>query len=158
MRRSLARSFDCAAVLGRVQDDANGVAGSAEPPPVASQSWTRPARGGCGALPSRAVRERRENEHDAQDLRAVVGGIERHDPDLARLLRRAASSVTLNVAEGSSSQGRNRKARYYNALGSAKELRACLDVAVAAGYLEVLDDALVDENERVIATLIRLVI
>ena len=91
-------------------------------------------------------------------LRGVVGGIERHDPDLARQLRRAASSVTLNVAEGSSSQGRNRKARYYNALGSAKELRACLHVAVAAGYLERLDDALVDENERVIATLIRLIV
>jgi four helix bundle protein len=91
-------------------------------------------------------------------LRVVLGAIERHDADLAKQLRRAASSVTLNVAEGSSSQGRNRKARYYNALGSAKELRACLHVAVAAGYLEVLDDALVDENERVIATLIRLVI
>jgi len=89
-------------------------------------------------------------------LRGVLGAIERHDPDLARQLRRAASSVTLNVAEGSSSQGRNRKARY-NALGSAKELRACLHVAVAAGYLERLDDALVDENERVIATLIRLI-
>jgi hypothetical protein len=31
-------------------------------------------------------------------------------------------------------------------------------VALAAGYLETLDDALVDENERVIATLIRLVV
>jgi hypothetical protein len=68
MRRSLARSFDCAAVLGRVQDDAKGVAGSAKPPPVAAQSWTRPPRGGLGALPSRAVRDRRENESNAQDL------------------------------------------------------------------------------------------
>ena len=32
-------------------------------------------------------------------LRTVLGAIERHDPDLARQLRRAASSVTLNVAE-----------------------------------------------------------
>jgi hypothetical protein len=31
-------------------------------------------------------------------------------------------------------------------------------VAVAAGYIEVLDATLVDENERVIATLVRLII
>ncbi len=82
----------------------------------------------------------------------------RRDPDLARQLRRAASSVVLNIAEGSSSQGKNRNARYYNALGSAKEVRACLEVAIAFGYIESVDEALVDELERIIATLINLIV
>ena len=88
----------------------------------------------------------------------VVDCIARHDPDLAKQMRRASSSVTLNIAEGSSSQGRNRKARYFNALGSAKEVRACMHVALAAGYIKSIDNALVDENERVIATLVRLTV
>jgi len=90
--------------------------------------------------------------------RPVIDAIARHDPDLARQMRRASSSVTLNIAEGSSSQGRNRKARYFNALGSAKETRACLHVALAAGYIDAVDDTLIDENERVIATLVRLTV
>ena len=77
---------------------------------------------------------------------------------LARQLRRAASSVTLNLAEGSGSQGRNRNARYFNALGSAREVRACIHVALAWSYVETVDAQLLDELERVIATLIRLVI
>jgi len=91
-------------------------------------------------------------------LRGVLDGIERRDPDLCRQLRRAATSVTLNLAEGSSSQGRNRNARYYNALGSAKEVRACLHVALAFGYVDAVDDALTDEVERIIATLINLIV
>jgi 23S rRNA-intervening sequence protein len=53
--------------------------------------------------------------------------------------------VSLNLAEGSSSQGRHRNARYDNALGSAKEVRACLHVALAFGYVERVDDVLADE-------------
>jgi len=74
----------------------------------------------------------------------VVDAIARHDPDLAKQMRRASSSVTLNIAEGSSSQGRNRKARYFNALGSAKEVRACMHVALAAGYIKSIDNAHAD--------------
>ena len=91
-------------------------------------------------------------------LAPIVTAIERHDSDLARQLRRAASSGTLNLAEGTGSQGRNRNARYFNALGSAREVRACLHIALAWSYIEEVDAGLLDEIERVIATLIRLIV
>ena len=69
-------------------------------------------------------------------LRPTVGAIETCDRDLAKQMRRAGSSVVLNIAEGSGSSGGTRRERYRNALGSAKELRACLDTARAWGYVE----------------------
>jgi four helix bundle protein len=70
------------------------------------------------------------------ELRTVIVQIERRDADLARQLKRAASSIALNMAEGSGSRGGIRTARYRTALGSARETRACLDVAHAFGYCE----------------------
>ena len=86
-------------------------------------------------------------------LRPLVAAIERHDRDLARQLRRAASSVALNVQEGSGSHGGTRRERYRNALGSARETGACLDVALALGYLEEVDATLLDALDKVRATL-----
>jgi four helix bundle protein len=57
------------------------------------------------------------------------------DADLARQMKRASMSVPLNIAEGQYSQGGNRVARFYNAMGSARETKACLDACVAAEYL-----------------------
>ena len=73
-------------------------------------------------------------------MRGVVVEIEKHDADLARQLRRASSSVTLNIAEGSGSCGGVRRARYRTALGSARETRACLETAEAMGYLRGVDE------------------
>src|SRR5580704_7663813 len=88
-------------------------------------------------------------------MRAVVTAVERRDSDLARQLRRAASSVVLNVAEGSGSFGRVRTVRYRTALGSARETLACLRVAEAFGYVEAVPDAVHDRMNRVIGTLVR---
>ncbi len=88
-------------------------------------------------------------------LRPVVTQIEAHDRDLARQLRRAASSVVLNISEGSGSRGGTRRERYHNALGSARETAACLDVAAALGYVEKVDAGLLDRLDRVRATLVR---
>jgi four helix bundle protein len=86
-------------------------------------------------------------------LRPVVAAIEMHDRDLARQLRRAATSVALNVGEASGSSGGTRRERYRNALGSARETGACLDAAMALGYVEAVDGVLLDRLDHVRAVL-----
>ena len=90
-------------------------------------------------------------------LRPVILSIERRDSDLARQLRRACSSVALNVSEGSYARGRNRAALYQVALGSAKESKACIDVAIALGYIESVDREILAGLSSVCAVLYRLV-
>ena len=89
-------------------------------------------------------------------LRGVIGEIERKDPDLARQMRRAASSVALNVSEGMYSRGKNRGARYHTAMGSMRETLACVEVGVALGYVEGIDSALLNSINRIMATLTKL--
>ena len=88
-------------------------------------------------------------------MRPMLAAIEKRDPDLSRQLRRAASSVVLNLAEGSGSLGRVRTVRYRTALGSARETIACLRVAEAFGYVHAMPAALVDAMNRVLGTLVR---
>ena len=92
-----------------------------------------------------------------QLLRSVVRAIEKHDRDLARQLRRASTSVLLKVGEGSGTKGGSRMERYRTALGSARETTACIDAAVALGYVQCVDPVLLDKLDRVRATLVRLV-
>ena len=88
-------------------------------------------------------------------LKPLMMQIEAHDRDLARQLRRASSSVVLNVCEGSGSHGGTRRERYRNALGSARETGACIDVALALGYVESVDASLLDGLDKVRATLVK---
>ena len=80
--------------------------------------------------------------------------VQRHDPDLARQMKRSVTSVPLNMQEGLYSRGGNRTARFHDAMGSAKETMATLDVSVAAEYLspeEVADD--LERIDHIVATL-----
>ncbi len=88
-------------------------------------------------------------------LRPVLAAIEVHDRDLARQLRRASTSVALNTSEASGSHGGTRRERYRTALGSARETGACLDAAVALGYVERIDEGLLDRLDHVRAVLVK---
>jgi four helix bundle protein len=158
-------SFHFPAVLARLKDATRRLRrllGRCAP----SQSLTRAPRGGAAWGDTRAVRDANHGEtamlriHDdmldvLRMMRGVLGAIERRDADLGRQLRRAASSVVLNVAEGSGSFGRMRLARYRTALGSARETLACLRVAEAFGYVEAMPDGLLVRMNRVVGTLVR---
>ena len=91
-------------------------------------------------------------------MRPMIGAIERRDRDLASQLRRAASSVVLNLGEGSGAFGGVRTQRYRTALGSARETMSCLLVAQRFGYIEAVPEALVAAMNQVIGTLVRVAV
>ena len=93
--------------------------------------------------------------HVLEGFREVLPLIRRHDRNLEDQLRRAGTSVLLNIAEGSGSRGGNRKLRYFNALGSARECQACLQAACALGYVPAIEPALGDQLREVVATLVK---
>jgi len=70
------------------------------------------------------------------DLRRPMDGLRVRDGDLHRQLKRAACSMTLNIAEGSKRSGRDRRHAWRIACGSAEEVRVALRTAVAWGDLE----------------------
>ncbi len=89
-------------------------------------------------------------------LGPVMDEIGRRDSDLARQLRRCGASMVLNIAEGSYARKGNKAALYAVALGSAKETTACLDVAVALGYLGDIEHGVAWGLDSVCAVLFRL--
>lgn len=92
-----------------------------------------------------------------RSVRPLIETIGRHDADLARQMRRAAASVSLNTAEGMYSRGGLRNARYHVALGSMREVLACVETADALGYVNGVDPELIERANRIIGTLVRLI-
>jgi len=88
-------------------------------------------------------------------LRPVLAQIRSRDSNLEDQMRRAATSVVLNVAEGAGSRGKNRIARYATALGSARETFACLEIAIALGYVTAVDERTRKALNEVIGTLVK---
>ena len=82
--------------------------------------------------------------------------IANHDPDLARQLRRASSSVALNSSEGMYARGRSRTACYNIALREMRESYAALEISVRLRYLPALGEKLEDRIQRILGTLYRL--
>jgi four helix bundle protein len=70
-----------------------------------------------------------------EQARPWVEAIARRDRDLGSQIRRALSSVALNVAEGFGSAAGNARLRFESARGSLYEGQAGLRVGVAWGYL-----------------------
>ena len=70
-----------------------------------------------------------------RSLRRTIAPLRKSDPKLYDQIRRAASSVCLNLAEGQRRAGKDRKHLWRIAAGSAEEVRTALRVAVAWGDL-----------------------
>ena len=90
-----------------------------------------------------------------RSLAPVVREISAQDPDLGRQLRRAASSIVLNIAEGHGSRDGVSRQRFRTALGSTRETAAALELAAAWGFTQ-RDERIVDALDRIAATLHRL--
>ena len=88
-------------------------------------------------------------------LAPVVAAVGARDSDLARQMRRAASSVVLNTAEAQASYDGNSRLRFRTALGSTRETRAAFELAVVWGFVKE-DAELLDALDRIAATLHKL--
>jgi four helix bundle protein len=77
-------------------------------------------------------------EHAVQVIaaaRPLVEAVSRRDRDLASQLRRALSSVALNLAEGLATNAGNARLRFETARGSLCEARVAFRVAVAWSHI-----------------------
>jgi four helix bundle protein len=88
-------------------------------------------------------------------LRPVLDQLKTQDRGLADQLRRAGSSVVLNIAEGNRRAGQDRLQFFRIAAGSAAEVRAAMEVARAWGHIDA-SPAADAELDRVLAMLWRL--
>lgn len=70
-----------------------------------------------------------------RDVVPHVARVQRHDRKLAAQMRDATNSFLLNLGEGSGSDPGNRRARYFTAAGSAKEVVVALRAGIGWGYL-----------------------
>jgi four helix bundle protein len=71
----------------------------------------------------------------AEGLQGVLPILRKRDKDLFDQVRRAMNSVVLNIAEADGNDSGTAKARFATACGSAKEVRAGLQLASAYGYI-----------------------
>jgi four helix bundle protein len=71
----------------------------------------------------------------AEGLRGVLPILRKRDKDLFDQVRRAMNSVVLNIAEADGNDSGTARARFATACGSAKEVRAGLQLASAYGYI-----------------------
>ena len=81
-----------------------------------------------------------------RELVPLLRAIREHDKSLADQLKRAAQSVVLNIAEARGNDAGTAKARFSTACGSAKEVRAALNVATDWGYIETHTATRLDEK------------
>ena len=71
----------------------------------------------------------------ATGLREIVLVLKKRDRSLCEQVHRTMNSVVLNIAEADGNDLGTSRARFASACGSAKEVRAGLQLAVAYGYV-----------------------
>ena len=69
-------------------------------------------------------------------LRPTLERLRRLDKNLHRQMRDAVESMVLNIGEAEGSDAGNARARINTALGSTREVRSGLALAIAFGYVE----------------------
>ena len=70
----------------------------------------------------------------AGGLRQILAVVRKRDRSLFDQINRAMNSVVLNIAEADGNDAGTARARFATACGSAKEVRAGLQLGVAYGY------------------------
>ncbi len=80
----------------------------------------------------------------ATELRHLMPGLRKGDRSLFDQVNRAMNSVVLNIAEADGNDPGTARARFASACGSAKEVRAGLQLAVAYGYVPCSKAKVVD--------------
>ena len=88
--------------------------------------------------------------------RDVMTKVAQSDPDLGRQMRKALTSIPLNIAEGEWRRDGHARARFGTAMGSANEVKACLETAEAFGYIEAQPER-IDTLDRIARTLSKLI-
>jgi four helix bundle protein len=98
--------------------------------------------------------------HFKRQVLPLLAGIPRGNADLVDQLRRAARSITNNIAEGSGKWSGREKARFYQiARGSATECAATLDECVDYGFLtEAQVRPAMETLSRVVSMLVKLIL
>jgi len=71
----------------------------------------------------------------AGGLRQVLSAVRKRDRSLFDQIHRAMNSVVLNIAEADGNDPGTARTRFASACGSAKEVRAGLQLIVAYGYV-----------------------
>ncbi len=90
----------------------------------------------------------------ARAVGAQDGRIAIHDRDLARQMRRSMASVVLNIAEGAGCDKGTRRQRYKDALGSARETQAALELGEVLGYGVEIDTVMMARFRHIIGVLV----
>ena len=85
----------------------------------------------------------------------IMPKLRRHDRELHQQLHRAVRSIVLNIAEGRSLRGKRRTNHFSIALGSAREVHACLELAAALGFVTDIPE-LLDLSDHVQVMLYKL--
>ena len=90
-----------------------------------------------------------------RNLKGVCTKLRRHDAQLTKQLRTAASSISLNLAESRGRTGKDRLHFFRIAAGSAEEVAGCLLGAEAWGHLAQADIEETIEQVQYLLNMIR---